>query len=122
MIKYIKTFAVYVSDQPEAVLFYTDKVGLEVRRRESMGPQGEWVELAPKGGQSCLVLYPRDLMPNWETGRASIVFHCADAEQSYRELVSRGVEFQKPPQRLPWGVFAQFADPDGNEFLLHSPA
>ena len=35
MIKYIKTIAVYVSDQSEAVVFYTEKVGLEVRRRES---------------------------------------------------------------------------------------
>ena len=35
MIKYIKTVAVYVSDQPAACVFYTEKLGLEVRRRES---------------------------------------------------------------------------------------
>lgn len=122
MITYIKTVAIYVADQPSAISFYTEKVGLEVRRREPMGPHGDWVELAPKGGQSCLVLYPRGLMPDWETRRPSVVFHCTDAEQTYRELASRGVEFPQPPQRMPWGVFAQFADPDGNEFLLQSPA
>lgn len=121
MIKYIKTVAVYIADQSKAIVFYTDKLGLEVRRREAMGPQGEWIELAPKGGQSCLVLYPRAMMPDWETRRPSIVFQCADTEQTYREMVDRGVEFLQPPQRMPWGVFAQFTDPDGNEFLLHSP-
>lgn len=87
-----------------------------------MGPQGDWVELAPKGGQSCLVLYPRAMMPDWENRRPSIVFHCADVEQTYQELVARGVEFREAPKRLPWGIFAQFTDPDGNEFLIHSPA
>ena len=121
MIKYIKTVAVFVSNQSEAVSFYTEMVGLEVRRKEAMGPQGDWIELAPKGGQSCLVLYPRSLMADWETRRPSIVFHCADVEQTYRDLAARGVQFQQPPQRMPWGVFAQFADLDGNEFLLQSP-
>lgn len=122
MIKYIKTVAVYVSDQQASLVFYTDKLGLEVRRREAMGPLGEWIELAPKGGQSCLVLFPRSVMADWETRRASIVFHCSNAEQTWRELSGRGVEFRQNPQRMPWGLFAQFADPDGNEFLLHSPA
>jgi lactoylglutathione lyase len=122
MLKYIKTVAVYVSEQALATSFYTEKVGLEVRRREAMGTQGEWVELAPKGGQTCIVLYPRTMMPDWEQRRPSIVFQCADAEQTYRELTARGVEFREPPKRMPWGVFAQFADPDGNEFLIHSPA
>ena len=120
MIKYIKTVAIYASKQQEAVFFYTEKLGLEVRRRESMGAQGEWVELAPKGGQTCLVLYPRSMMPDWETRRPSIVFHCADTEQTYAELAARGIEFRESPKRLPWGTFAQFTDLDGNEFLLHS--
>jgi predicted enzyme related to lactoylglutathione lyase len=122
MIKYIKTVAVYVSDQPAACVFYTEKLGLEIRRRESMGAQGEWLELAPKGGQTCLVIYPREMMPEWESRRPSIVFHCADVEQTFQELASRGVEFKEAPKKMPWGVFAQFADPDGNEFLLYSQA
>ena len=122
MIRYIKTVAIYVQEQEKAVLFYTEQLGFEVRRREQMGLNAEWVELAPRGGQSCLVLYPRSMMQGWETRRASIVFHCADAEQTYEELQARGVEFVEPPKRMPWGVFAQFHDPDGNEFLITSPA
>lgn len=120
MIKYIKTIAVYVSNQPESCVFYTEKLGLEVRRRESMGTQGEWLELAPKGGQTCLVLYPRAMMAEWESRRPSIVFHCSDVEQTFQELSAKGVSFSEPPKKMPWGAYAQFADPDGNEFLLYS--
>ena len=38
MIANIKTVAVYVSDQKEALRFFTEKLGFEVRRTESMGP------------------------------------------------------------------------------------
>jgi len=122
MIRYIKTVAVYVSSQPDACVFYTEKLGLEVRRRESMGAEGEWLELAPKGGQTCLVLYPRAMMVEWESRRPSIVFHCSDVEQTFQELAAKGVQFKEIPKRMPWGVFAQFTDPDGNEFLLYSQA
>jgi catechol 2,3-dioxygenase-like lactoylglutathione lyase family enzyme len=47
MIASIKTVAVYVSDQKEALRFYTKKLGFEVRRTESMGPDGTWVEVGP---------------------------------------------------------------------------
>jgi predicted enzyme related to lactoylglutathione lyase len=45
-------------------------------------------------------------------------FHCDDLDRTYQELVSRGVEFSKPPTRQPWGAYASFKDPDGNEFVL----
>lgn len=38
MIANIKAVAVYVSDQKESLRFYTEKLGFEVRRTESMAP------------------------------------------------------------------------------------
>jgi hypothetical protein len=52
MIANIKTVAVYVSDQTAALRFYTEKLGFEVRRTESMGSDGTWVEVAPRGALS----------------------------------------------------------------------
>ena len=46
---------------------------------------------------------------------------CSNVEQTYQELVARGVEFVTPPQKEPWGTFAMFKDPDGNQFMLSSP-
>jgi predicted enzyme related to lactoylglutathione lyase len=34
---------------------------------------------------------------------------------------SRGVEFVSEPEKQPWGEFAVFKDPDGNQFVLSSP-
>ena len=57
MITNVKTVAVYVSDQEEAVRFYTEKLGFEVRRNQLMGPGGNWIEVAPPGAQSRVVIY-----------------------------------------------------------------
>jgi hypothetical protein len=35
-------------------------------------------------------------------------------------LRQRGVEFVKEPDVQPWGTFAIFKDPDGNQFVLSS--
>jgi len=118
MITILKTVAVYVSDQKEAVRFYTQKLGFEVRQSESIGGGGTWMEVAPRGGQTRIAIYPRSLMKDWEHRKASIVFGCEDANATYRELSGRGVKFTQTPKKMPWGTFAQFVDPDENEFIL----
>ena len=50
----------------------------------------------------------------------SISFKCDDVEKTHRELAEKGVEFEKPPTKQPWGTFAIVRDPDGNKFLIAS--
>jgi predicted enzyme related to lactoylglutathione lyase len=45
---------------------------------------------------------------------------CDDVDATYRQFKQRGVEFVSEPQRAPWGTFAMFKDPDGNQFVLSS--
>src|SRR5262249_17771089 len=80
MIQAIKTVAVYVGDQQQALDFYTQKLGFEVRRRQTLGPQGDWIEIGPPGSQTGLVLYPRALMPAWKELKPSLVFQCENVE------------------------------------------
>jgi len=47
-------------------------------------------------------------------------FACDDVEATHRQLSARGVEFTTPPTSAPWGSFAAFKDPDGNQFVLSS--
>jgi len=47
-------------------------------------------------------------------------FACDNVEATYRQLKERGVEFVAEPQKQPWGEFAIFKDPDGNQFVLSS--
>ena len=119
LISNIKTVGVYVRDQEKAVKFYTEKLGFEVRRDEPMGPNARWIELAPRGAQTCIVPFTPPGLENRIGTFANIVFSCKDAEAIYKELSARGVEFKEKPTKQPWGgIMAQFLDQDGNTFVL----
>ena len=105
MINYIKTVAIYVEDQKRSLDFYTMKLGFDVYRNFPMGKEANWIEIAPKGAQSHMVLYPKALMSNWQELKPSIVFSSKDCEATFRELKSRG-------------ICAKFIDLDKNEFLI----
>ena len=110
----IKTVGVYVEDQAKAIDFYVGVLGFEVRRRMQMGADAEWVEVAPPGAETCLVIYPRALMPDWAERKSSLVFYCPDVRDTVETLGERGVTIAMEPGDLPWGTFAAIEDPDGN--------
>lgn len=118
MIKRIATAAVYVDDQKKALAFWTQKVGFELRDNIEMGNSMTWMEVAPEGAESCLVLYPKRLMINFPELKPSIVFACEDIEELCAKLKTQGVIFTKELSKLAWGKFASFEDEDGNEFGL----
>jgi len=103
MIRKLRTQAVYVSDQEKALAFYRDQVGFEVRRDVPLGTLGRWIELAPPGAESALVLYPKAMMPDWDKRAPSLVVTCDDTVATCAELVRRGVTLLKEPQKMAWG-------------------
>ena len=122
MIERIATSAVYVTDQEEAVRFWAEQVGFEVRRDHPMGPRGRWIELAPRGAGSCIVIYPKSMMEDWAERKPSLVFECEDIAGTYLTMEGRGVEFSQEPKEMPWGKFAIFLDPEGNWYGLREKA
>ncbi|MBM7692192.1 putative enzyme related to lactoylglutathione lyase [Peribacillus deserti] len=118
MIKQIGTVAVYVEDQQKAKTFWSEKVGFEIMADHPMGPNANWLEVAPKGVKTRLVIYPKSMMQGSENMKASIVFECDDIANTYEKLKANGVEFLGEPQEMEWGTFVQFKDEDGNQFLL----
>ena len=107
MITRVASVGIRAGDQDRAVDFYVGKLGFEKRRDDPMGPDGRWVELAPAGAETALVPFTPGL-----------VFACDDIQSTFDELRGRGVEFTEPPTTHPWGRWAQFRDPDGNEHAL----
>lgn len=118
MITKIATAAVYVNDQQKAKAFWTEKVGFELVQERPMGPGGSWLEVAPKGAETALVIYPKNMMANWAELKPSIVFLCDDIDATYRRMKANGVEFEGEPNKMQWGSFVAFKDEDGNSFLL----
>ena len=92
MIGALKTVSVYVEDQQRAMEFYVGKLGFVIRRSLRMGSApGNWIEVSPPGGGTCLVLHPKSMMPDWAERKPSMVFYCPDVERTCAELARRGV-------------------------------
>ena len=112
------TAGIYVSDQDRALDFYVNKLGFEKLLDEPMGDDARWIEVAPAGAQTHLVLYTPPGQEDRIGTFSNVVFACEDMESTHAELSSRGVEFSEEPAMQPWGKWAQFTDADGNEFGL----
>jgi predicted enzyme related to lactoylglutathione lyase len=118
MITKASTAGIYVSDQDQALDFYTNKLGFETLTDEPMGSDARWIEVAPAGAQTRLVLYTPPGQEDKIGTFSNVIFSCDDMNSTYQELKGRGVEFSENPSEQPWGIWAQFKDPDGNEFGL----
>ena len=120
MIKQLKFAGIAVRDQDAALAFWTGKVGFSVATDQPMGDSQRWIELRIPGAQTGIVLFT----PEGHEDRVGTFFNgsfaCDDVDYTYRQMKDRGVEFEGPPEKQPWGTFAKFKDPEGNTFVLSS--
>jgi catechol 2,3-dioxygenase-like lactoylglutathione lyase family enzyme len=134
MLKHLTHVNVWVHDQDEALAFYTDKVGLELRDDVTVPEMGNfrWLTVGLPGQDDValtLMAVPGPPVFDAETrdqimaltakGAVSGLFISTDdCRQSYEELKSRGVEFTEEPTDRPYGVDAAFRDPSGNNVRI----
>ena len=132
MIK-IHSAQLWVHDQDEALAFYTEKLGMEVRADVTMAEMGDfrWLTVGPADQDIAIVLMaiPGEPVMDEETaqkvrelmakGFAGTVFMTTDdCQASYEELKGRGVEFVDTPEERPYGIDSSFRDPSGNHIRL----
>ena len=133
MIK-IATTQLWVQDQDEALDFWTNKVGMEVRADVTLPEMGDfrWLTVGPAGQEDVaitLMAIPGPPVFEPETteqirslmgkGAGATVFLTTDdCRASYEELKSRGVEFVEEPEDRPYGIDAGFRDVSGNHIRL----
>jgi catechol 2,3-dioxygenase-like lactoylglutathione lyase family enzyme len=101
-------------------VFYTQKLGFKLVTDQPSNAGGQrWIELRLASSETRLVLFTAEGGP-----KPGFIFNgalaCDSVERTYEELLARGVEFVAPPQKEPWGTFATFKDPDGNQFVVSS--
>jgi predicted enzyme related to lactoylglutathione lyase len=120
MITHLKFVGVPTRDQERALKFYTNQLGFEVATDQPFNEKQRWIELRIANSPTRVVLFT----PEGHESRIGTFFNgsfaCDDVEATYRQLRQRGVEFTAEPQKQPWGTFAKFTDPDGNQFVLSS--
>ncbi|MBA3801065.1 MAG: VOC family protein [Geodermatophilaceae bacterium] len=132
MIK-IANAQLWVHDQDEALAFYTDKLGMEVRTDVTLPEMNfRWLAVGPAGQPDIaivLMLIPGPPVMDAETaeqtrnlmakGFAGTIFLTTeDCHASYEELKARGVEFVEQPEERPYGIDSGFRDPSGNHIRL----
>jgi predicted enzyme related to lactoylglutathione lyase len=123
MINSLNFVSVVVSDQDAALNFYTDILGFEKRGDRSFKGLPRFLTVAPKGQSAPEIVLVKAGASNIEKhgGHTGMVFHTNDCWGDFTEMKKRGVKFVNEPAELPFGIQAQFADPDGNVFSLAEP-
>jgi catechol 2,3-dioxygenase-like lactoylglutathione lyase family enzyme len=112
---------VYVTDQEEALVFYRDKLGFDVRSDVTAG-DFRWLTVSPTGQpdlEIVLLPAPQELRRLVEKGSVGPgVFETDDIHGDYELLKKRGVEFSSPPEEQYHVVQAVLKDDSGNYFSL----
>lgn len=123
MITELHTVALYVADQDRAKRFYVDTLGFELNADQTgLGGIGRWIEVAPKGGQTALMLADA---AGWNKqdriGKsADVTLRCDDAHALHAELAANGVPVTEP-QTQRFGTFIDVTDPDGHRLRVVDP-
>jgi uncharacterized glyoxalase superfamily protein PhnB len=133
MIK-ISNAQLWVHDQDEALAFWTEKVGMEVRSDVTLAEMGDfrWLTVGPPSQEDVTIVLMaipgppvmdgetagqvRDLMSKGFAG--TVFLTTEDCRASYEELRARGVEFSETPEERPYGIDSGFRDPSGNSIRL----
>ena len=134
MIKQLTHVNVWVHDQDEALAFYTEKLGMEIRDDVTLPEMGNfrWLTVGPAGQDDValtLMAIPEPPVFAPETAEqiqalmakgvsGGLFFSTDDCRATYEELKDRGVEFSEEPSERPYGVDAAFRDPLGNSIRL----
>ncbi len=124
----------WVHDQEEALAFYTQKLGMEVRADVTLAEVGDfrWLTVGPTGQPDvaiALMAIPGPPVMDPETadqvrslmakGFAGTIFLTTDdVHADYEQLKGRGVEFSEQPEERPYGIDSAFRDPSGNSIRL----
>lgn len=118
MISKLKFASIPVKDQNRALDFYTEKLGFTIITDKPFDGKQRWIELRIPNAETRLVLFTPDGHENRVGTFTGLSFSCDDVDQTYEEYKARGVQFEGPPQKQPWGTFAKFKDSEGNFFVL----
>ncbi|HYF14816.1 MAG TPA: VOC family protein [Phycisphaerales bacterium] len=118
MIRKIKFVGICVRDQDRALDFYLNTLGFTLVTDQPMGPGRRWIEVKPPRGETGVALFTPDGQEDRVGTFANTSWECDDVEKTYEELTKKGVVFEQPPEKAPWGTFAIMQDSEGNKIVL----
>ena len=124
MIKGLANVTLAVRDYDEAIQWFTEKLGLELRMDGSMGGDYRFVTVGVPGQDDVSIVLHKTPESD-QGGKSSIhgfLFHTDDCRNEAQRLRETGVKITLEPEEQPWGVQAVFEDLYGNTHVLVEPA
>lgn len=132
MLNRISHTTIWVTDQNEALRFYTEALGFEIRADATIGnfrwltvglkdqPEFE-VALMPFGLFGQMEAQNADALKNLVTqGKiGGVLIYTKDIQAAYEAMQAKGVNFVQPPTDRGYAIEAIFKDNTGNVFSLH---
>jgi predicted enzyme related to lactoylglutathione lyase len=112
---------VLVNDQDEAIKFYQETLGLELRMDLPFSPEVRWVTVAPNG-----TFYPeislvkassvtqKNAIGQQAGDYTALVLTTENADESHAEFSAKGVTILGEPVNVPWGREFEIKDLSGN--------
>lgn len=124
MAQAIGNVTLVVRDYDEAIQFFTQSLGFELRQDTDLGDDKRWVVVAPDS-TSCGLLLAKAVnaeqekaIGNQAGGRVLMFLHTDNFVRDYEKMLSRGVRFLETPRHESYGSVAVFADLYGNKWDL----
>jgi len=114
--------ALVVRDYDEAISFYTEKLHFTLVEDTYQPEQDKrWVVVSPPNATGTTLLLAKASKPeqhpfigNQTGGRVFLFLNTDDFWMDYNEMVSKGINFIRPPKEESYGLVAVFEDLYGN--------
>jgi catechol 2,3-dioxygenase-like lactoylglutathione lyase family enzyme len=108
----VGTVLVPVADQDQALRFFVESLGFEVRIDGVFGGGERWLEVAPPAAETTIALV--------DSETAEVSFATEDADAAHAKLRQQGVDVDAEVLRLGEGVppMFTFRDPYGNRYRV----
>ncbi len=118
-VKEVGTVFVPVTDQDEALDFYTTKLGFETHTDIAYGDGMRWIEVVPPGATTTVALVP-ETDRSKAGGPSSAGLNTDDVDAAHAALKEAGVEVDDEVSRMgdPVPPMFWFKDQDANEVLI----
>jgi catechol 2,3-dioxygenase-like lactoylglutathione lyase family enzyme len=109
-----------VRDYDEALNWFVDVLGFELREDTRLSESKRWVRVAAPESETCLLLAKadgekqRDATHNAAGGHVAFFLHTDNFDREYHRLLSKDVKFREAPRHETYGTVAVFEDLYGN--------
>jgi len=124
----LELITIVVENYDRAIEFYVETLGFDLTEdspsETNDGRPKRWVVVRPPGGETGILLAQADgadqraVVGKQVAGRVGFFLRVDNFDQTYDQMISRGVEFVTEPRTESYGKVAVFRDVAGNRWDL----